>query len=151
MYNFTPMDDTQLQTAALIDAGIYDFEIRKAVRKVSKSGNDMAELHLLVWDKSGKDHMIFDYLVFANQPLNIKKIKHFCDTTGLSKEYENGSIPEELEHLCGQVAVDIQAQKPKPEGGFYAAKNVVVDYVVGNPAINKPPTDTAKMFDDVPF
>lgn len=130
MYTFTPMTEEEIQASSVIEAGTYDFEVIKATRKISKKGNPMAELNINVWDKEGKQHTLFDYLVFSSQPLNIKKVKHFCDATGLSKEYERGKLPEEMENLYGKVCLDIQDEQPKEGGGFYPKKNVVVDYIV---------------------
>jgi hypothetical protein len=146
MYNFTPMTDEQINSSNIIDAGIYDFEVIKSVRKASKAGNPMAELTINVWDNQGKQHSIFDYLVFSNIALNIKKIKHFCDATGLSKQYERGSLPEQLVRLCGKVEIGIKDEQPNPNGGTYPKKNVVVDYVMTNKGATK-----ANLDDDVPF
>src|SRR5258706_6344229 len=129
MYKFTPMSDEELETASLIEPGIYDFEIAKSQQKISKSGNPMAELILNIWDKNGAQRSIFDYLVFSSVPLNIKKVKHFCDAVGLEEQYKLGSLPKELERYSGKVQINIQDERPNPSGGFYARKNIVIDYV----------------------
>lgn len=152
MYSFTPLTDEQLDSINLIEDGIYNFEVTKSTRKTSKSGNPMAELQLMVWDNQGKTHYIFDYLVFSQVNLNIKKISHFCKSVGLASEYSKGEIPEALEHYCGKVEVSSQDPQPKSTGGFYPKKNVVVDYVFGN-VENKSSKEESKDFhdDDIPF
>ena len=132
-YNFTPLTDEQIDALNLLEEGIYNFEVIKAERKVSKSGNPMAELQLNVWDNSGKNHLVYDYLVFSSINLNIRKVKHFCDSVGLSDQYKEGSIPEELERYAGQVKIGIKEQQPNPNGGFYPKKNHVIDYVLDSP------------------
>ena len=154
MYTFTPMTEEQIEASNLMGNGVYDFEVIKAVRKISKAGNPMAELNILVWDKEGKQHTIFDYLVFSSQALNIKKVKHFCDTTGLSKEYERGNLPEELDRLSGKVEIGIQDEQPKMGGGFYPKKNIVIDYIKPSNTIkdeNVSALPEEPFSDDIPF
>lgn len=152
MYTFPPMTEEEINASNLIEAGVYNFEVVKANRRMSKSGNPMAELNINVWDKQGKQHIVFDYLVFSSVPLNIKKIKHFCDATGLSKEYNRGELPEELDRLSGKVEIGVQDEQPKPSGGFYPKKNIVVDYVMTDKGAVKPEASTREFKDDdVPF
>lgn len=160
-YNFPSMTDEELEQ--LLDDGVYDFEVKKSERKTSKNGNPMAKLYLKVWDKDGKEHTVFDYLVFSHVPLNIKKIKHFCDAVGKSRNYKEGSLPEELGGLSGKVQIATKDEQPNDTGGFYPKSNIVVDYIMtdkgavkydyndkkneSTPALDKQRKD----FDDVPF
>lgn len=130
MFTFQPMTEEEINSVNLIEEGTYDFEVIKSMRKISKSNNPMAELKLSIWDHEGKQHLIFDYLVFSTVPLNIRKVKHFCDTTGLSENYQQGQLPEELARLSGKVHIGIQEGQPKPEGGYYPQKNYVIDYIM---------------------
>ena len=130
-YSFPVLSDEELQSFPLLKPGVYDFEILKSTRKVSKnSGNDMAELNIQIWDNEGKTSSMFDYLVFSTVPLNIRKVKHFCDATGLSENYKRGELPEDLSGLSGKVQIDIQDEQPNDKGGYYPRKNNVVDYVM---------------------
>jgi hypothetical protein len=129
-YNFNPMSDSELEDMDIIADGVYNFEVLKSTRKTSKKGNPMAEVLLNVWDNNGKSHHVFDYLVFSNVNLNIKKISRFCKAVGLVEEYKRGEIPEQLEKLSGKLELGTQEPQEKLGGGFYPKKNVVVDYVV---------------------
>lgn len=152
MYTFTPMTDEDFNALNLMEDGIYDFEVVRSTKRISKQGNLMAELNINVWDKQGKQHLIFDYLVFSTIPLNIKKVKHFCDATGLIEEYKKGEIPEDLERLSGKVHIGIREPKPNPSGGFYPKTNTVIDYVANKE--NKstvPTTDNEIVDDEIPF
>lgn len=152
MYTFTPMTESEIQASSLLEAGVYDFQVAKSTRKTSKSGNPMAELQINVWDKEGKQHLIFDYLVFSTIALNIRKLKHFCDSVGISDQYNKGAIPEELERLSGKVEIGIQDEQPKPGGGVYPKKNVVVDYVVTDKGAVKVELQVdPSLNDDLPF
>lgn len=150
-YSFNPMTEEELNSASMIEEGFYDFEVVKSTRKTSKSGNPMAELNINVWDKEGKQHLIFDYLVFSTVPLNIKKVKHFCDAVGLQDQYKQGQIPEELERYCGKVLIGIQEEKPNPNGGCWPKKNIVVDYLKSDKESSKKPIESNELNDDIPF
>lgn len=129
-YSFTPLSDDQLDAIDLVPEGIYNFEVVKSTHKTSKSNNAMAEIKINVWDEEGRIHQIFDYLVFSQVPLNIRKVKHFCDSVSLQQEYKQGSLREELEGLSGKVNIGIKEPQSNPNGGTYPKKNYVIDYVV---------------------
>lgn len=162
MYTFTPMTEEQINDSSLIEEGVYDFEVVKSTRKMSNAQNPMAELQLNIWDKEGKQHLVYDYLVFSSVPLNIKKVKHFCEAVGLADQYNVGQIPEELERYCGKVHVIKQAGKEipfdklkgKPAGSCYPDKNAVEDYIKSDqqPAKKEAPKDDTSFDDDsIPF
>lgn len=150
-----PISDEEVESFGLLEQGIYDFVVIKSQRKTSRANNPMAELQLKVWDKQGVTHTIFDYLIFSNIPMNIKKVKHFCFSTGLKEEYENRKVPEILEGLSGKAEIGIRLEEPKPEGGFYPRKNIVVDYVEKNDKVgtaNNEQSDKKEFLDDdIPF
>jgi hypothetical protein len=152
-YNFSPLSDEELESMSLVPEGTYNFEVLKSTRKISKSGNPMAELQLGVWDDGGAIRSIFDYLVFSTVNLNIKKVSHFCKAVGLDGEYKQGSLREELHGLSGKVQIGTQDEQPKPTGGFYPKKNVVVDYIFTKEDELKDAqkSDQAQFSDDVPF
>ncbi len=152
-YNFQPFSDEELNAPDLIPIGIYDFEVVKSTRKVSKSGNPMAELNISVWDKEGRNHFIFDYLVFSSVKMNIKKVSHFSKAVGLGEEYKKGELPEDLERFSGKVEIGIQDEQPKSSGGFYPKKNIVVDYIVSDGTVkhNAPKQDEFNDSLDIPF
>jgi len=155
-YNFTPLSDEEINSIGLLKEGNYSFEVIKSTRKVSKSGNPMAELQILLWDNEGKQHTVFDYLVFSHVNLNIKKVKHFCDATGLKEEYKKGQLPENLERLAGNAIIGIRDEQPKPNGGFYPRKNYVIDYIESNPVTSMPSSSPEfkpeeELNDDIPF
>lgn len=155
-YNFTPMTEEEINAANLMEEGIYNFEVVKSSYKTSKAGNPMAELNIMVWDHDGKQKIIFDYLIFSHVPLNIKKVKHFCDTVGLQEEYKKGQIPEDLERLSGKVKIIIQKGQlipedklqGKPKGSCYPDKNAVEDYVMTDKGAVKQEANPSKEVDD---
>ncbi len=151
-YDFTPLTDAELDAINLIEEGIYNFEVVKSERKTSKSGNPMAAIQLRVWDKEGRVHFVYDYLVFSTVPLNIRKVKHFCDAVEMTEAYKKGQIPEELEGLSGKASIGVDDEKQKPNGGMYPRKNIVLDYVVTDKGATKYESNVENGFDDaIPF
>jgi hypothetical protein len=160
-YQFNPLTEEELNAVELVEDGIYDFEVIKSVRKVSRTGNHMAELNIRFWDKNGKIHTLFDYLVFSIIPLNIRKVKHFCDATGLAEYYKKGELPEELGGYSGKIKVSTQKGQlipqdklnGKPLGSTYPDKNIVEYYVLTDKGAVKyqAPISSGDMNDDFPF
>lgn len=155
-YNFSPMSDEDIdQPFPLLKDGVYTFEVLKSTRKVSKSGNDMCEIQIQIWDnETGKTNQIFDYLVFSQVPLNRKKIKHFCQSVGLQESYQKCSLPEDLSHLSGKVEIGLKDEQPKDGGGYWPKKNIVIDYVVtDNKCEIKAPlqSNNKSLDEDIPF
>jgi len=125
-FSFQPMTEEELQALNMVDDGVYDFEVIKATQKTSRSGNQMIELQLMIWDKQGKAHTVFDYLVSITSM--IYKIKHFCDSTGLDAEYKAGNFDVmQCEGRRGKAHIIIQTGQPNPNGGMYQDKNAVKD------------------------
>lgn len=155
-YLFKKLTDEELEDTKekLLSAGTYDFEVKRSTRKISQAGNDMAELNLTIWDNEGKVRNIMDWLVFAENKFNIRKIKHFCDSVGITASYEQGELPEDLELLAGKVSIDIDEGQMipdnklngKPKGSRYADRNVVVDYIKSDE--EKKTNKTELPFDD---
>lgn len=153
-YNLTPMTEEELNAFDVIQEGIYDFEVLKSERQTSKSGNPMAKLQINVWDTNGKSTVIFDYLVFSSVKFCTRKIKHFCESAGIVEDYLKGNIREELERLSGKVHIGVQDIMPNPTGGYYPAKNVVIDYVTkDNASHSGAPKPESEEFlnDSIPF
>lgn len=132
MFTFSPMSEEEINLSNLMEIGTYNFEVVKSTRKISKSGNQMAELCINVFCNQGKQYLIYDYLIFSTIHLNIKKVKHFCDSVGLAEGYKIGKIPEDLSRLCGKVQIGIKKNQPNPNGGFYPDKNIVIDYIASD-------------------
>lgn len=155
-YPILTEEEAQNERFTLIDDGIYDFEVASATAKMSKpkpgkESNPMIELSLRVWDKNGKERLIFDYLVGSKNMA--WKTRHFCEAVGLSKEYEAGSFNETIcERRCGKVSVGFRAPQPKEGGGVYPAKNVVEDYISTEESKkNKPSNNDFEDDKDIPF
>jgi hypothetical protein len=150
-YNFKPKTEEELGQFNLLPEGIYPFEVIKATRKKSKSGNDMAELVIMIWDKEALTYTLFDYLVFSDVNMCLKKVSHFCKATGLQDEYEKGCLREELERLSGKLKLGIQDARPNENGGFYPKRNVVEDYLTLEEVEKSLPKNDDFSDKDIPF
>jgi hypothetical protein len=159
-YNFQPMSEEELNKPDdLIADGIYNFEVIKSMRKTSRNGNPMAELHLKFWDKDGAVHTVTDYLVFSSVKFNIRKIKHFCDAVGLQDSFLKGELPEEFGGYAGKLSLVTQEGQEIPEdklkgkrpGSKYPDKNVVEDYVMTDQGAVKYENSASKEHANAPF
>ena len=148
---FKHLSDEELQSFFLAEPGIYDFEVIDAKDRVSKSGNEMIELKIKIWDKDGNQRVIFDYLLEAMK----FKLKHFADCCGLTNKYKADEIGSlDCVGKSGKVDIIIQQGQPNPAGGYYPDKNSVKDYVQPDENVvqAKKVSNGEDFFnDDVPF
>lgn len=133
-FNFPVLSDEEMQNLTLAEEGIYDFQVNKASEEVSKAGNNQIKLTLKIWDKQGKERIIYDYLVGTTNWAF--KIKHFCKSIGL--DYNCGSFePWQCEGKSGKCEIVIKSGDKKPDGTFYHSKNAVKDYVTFEENVKK--------------
>lgn len=131
-FNYDVQTEEEAQKARefpLLPDGIYDFAVIESKFKYSHSGNPMIELKIRIIHE-GQEFNVFDNLIGTK---NMGwKTKHFCDTTGLEKEYAAGQFSE---HLCankrGTCAIGNVGARPKNDGSgqSWKAKNEVQDYL----------------------
>ena len=121
---FSPKKDADLNVFELRPPGTYDFTIVKASDEISKSNNnEMIKLKLELYTPDGNKFHVYDYLLESVA----YKLKHFCSSVKLSKEYESGCIyADMLPTRSGKCIIEIQSDK----AGKYGDKNVVKDYCV---------------------
>lgn len=120
--NFTPKTEKEIAEMNLIPAGEYDFEIIEANDKVSKSGNDMIELKLKVFDHNGAERVMFDYLL---EQLAFK-LRHAAEACNLVDRYNMGTlVANDFVNKSGRLKLGIQKDKT----GAYPDKNTVADYI----------------------
>lgn len=138
---FQPKTEEELKKSVLLDKGEYDFDVIGAEEQTSKaSGNPMIKLTLKVYGNNGETAFVYDYLLAALE----YKVKHFCDTAGLTTEYQLGILTADMcLNKCGKVKLDIQKDKT----GQYEDKNVVKDYI----GVGVGAATIAAGIDDVPF
>lgn len=117
---FKSKTDAEIEMANLLPAGTYDFQVVSAEDTVSKKGNDMIALELIVFGDRGEKFEIKDWLLEAMA----YKLKHFCYAVGLGDKYEDGSLTAyDCERRTGRVQLDVE-----PATGKFFAKNTVADY-----------------------
>lgn len=148
---FTPKSEKEIAEASLWPAGEYAFEIVNAVEKQSKSGNDMIELIINVFNSEGSFKIVKDYLLESMA----FKLRHAADGCGILDKYDAGEIT--ANDFIGKVGY-LKLKIDKNKDPQYADKNAVQDYVVKNindaadqrPIHSKPVT--AEVHDDsIPF
>lgn len=148
---FSPKTEEDINSYGLLEPGVYDFEVVEARDRISKSGNDMIELKLKFWDKSGDVKIVFDYLLEAMA----FKLRHFCSVTGLIRKYEEGNLQAmDCIGRCGKAEIIIQPGNDKPGGGYYPDKNAVKDYINSDKyakPLAKESNSNLNLDQDVPF
>ena len=119
---FTPKTEEEIKAANLLEAGDYDFDVLVAEDAISSKGNEMIKVNLGIYTGDKVRGRIFDYLM----PSMEAKLRHFCDTVGLLKEYESGSLSANMcEGRSGKCRIIIQEDK----AGKYDPKNTIKDYI----------------------
>lgn len=130
---FQPKTEKQIAEESLIPVGIYPFEVSSAESATSKKGNAMIALSLRVFMPSGAERAVKDWLM----PSMAFKLFHFCAYTGLSQQYEAGTLTAEDCIGCnGFVKIEIQEDKT----GQYPPRNSVRDYMRSGESGGKMPT-----------
>ncbi len=155
--DFPPMTDEEIEKLSIIhlmEKGEYNFQVMKAIKRIHPtSGNTVVDLTFKSWDKNGVEKTIFDTLVFT--PKMMWKIKHFCEATNQLEVHEKGKYDENtFLNRSGKFFIDIEKEKPNPNGGMYKAKNKVLDYLPSDPNNKaKQPANSSNDFhdDDLPF
>lgn len=144
---FAPKTKEEAMKSGLLEKGNYPFEVKAASPKISKAGNDMIEIFLKVWDKSGKEHFLYDYLMESVD----YKLRHFCYSIGMGEMSEKGEFDcESIKGKAGICKIFIKEDK----NGEYPPKNSIADYIEGNGEIVISPKEhNANEFDDdsIPF
>lgn len=124
---FSPKSEEEL-AQNLLAPGVYPFQVIAASDLISKSGNEMIELKLNVFDEN-REVRIYDYLLEKMA----HKLRHFADVTGLATQYEKGSL-EAID--CDGKQGWVKVGQDKGGNGFLP-KNTVLDYVAHPKGDNK--------------
>lgn len=143
-YNYVPREELEKQKH-LLTPGKADFEVLKATEKTSKSGNDMIELHIKLWDCEGKQTNVFDYLLSDTK--FAWKIQSFCDAIGRPEWYapDFELTPDNLKGQSGKCKIDIEKNQE------YGDKVKIKNYLMpANPSSAKMESPEF-VDDDIPF
>jgi len=150
--NFSPKTQAEIDAMGLMKAGVYPFTVSTAKEEVSKSGNDMIKLNLEVFDKEGKSHYVFDYLL----EIVAGKLFSFCVSTGMEQKYHAGILTSyDCIDKSGYVEIEIKKGNENPQGGTYPDKNNVKKYIVkpagAVPSVYQSGTGKAEFDEEIPF
>lgn len=121
--------DPNAKQDAILPPGEYDATVVAAEERQSKSGNDMIELKLAVYDKDGTEYPVDDYLV--SSPRALWKLEKFCESAGLV--FGAGELTAIQTEGCN-VRVNIGVEKRQ---GF-RDQNKVWDYLPKNGTTTRP-------------
>lgn len=146
MLKFTPKKEEELQSKFdPLPPGKYPFTVLESAEVESKSeknlGKKMVKLKIDVHGPKYSRH-VFDYF---SDWFSEWKLKHFCDTVGLSKDYNSGTVDASdnaFAQLVGYVEIGVE-NNPQ-----YGPKNIVEDYFCEEKKSN---SKSELSQDDVPF
>jgi hypothetical protein len=121
----------------ILQPGDYPFKVKQAEPQISKNGNDMIVLQIIV-KGSQTTTTVYDYLI--GKRTCFWKIKNFCNSVGISSVLvADGQLaPADCVDRVGTVRLTIE---PAKDG--YPEKNTVDDYVISTFSEEEP--------DDIPF
>lgn len=143
---FKTYTEEQLAEEKLWDTKVpYGFQILEASEQVSKNGNEMIKLKLMVFTDTGRERIMFDYLL--DTPQMAYKLRHAAAATGLLASYEAGVLnADDLLHKTGSLKLGrrVNAQTGLPE-------NTIVDYVYDKDAPQVVKPEVALVDDEIPF
>jgi hypothetical protein len=119
---FEPKSEEELR-ATVLEPGVYDGEILKAVEKTSKKGNPMIELTMKFYGAGDDSSIVMDYLL-ESMP---KKLRHFAEAAGILDLYDSGEFSADD---CQGLSIKAKLKIDRDPNGQYDDKNAVADYVV---------------------
>jgi len=131
-FDYDVMSEEEAQKARefpLLPDGIYDFVTMESKLKYSQAGNAMIELKNRICH-DGMEFNVYDNLIGTKNMA--WKTKHYCESTGLEKEYVAKQFNETLcVNRRGTCVIGNVAARPKNDGtnAMWKAKNEVTDYV----------------------
>ena len=119
---FTPYaSDREIEELNLVRDGKYPgIVIEASEDKKDKNGNDMIKLKVHIFDMNDRTRIINDALLF-DFPL---KLKHFCDSTGLSENYKRGEV-NSRDCIGKKFIASVVVSKPDKDGKKW---NRIEDY-----------------------
>jgi hypothetical protein len=122
---FIPRTEEEVKKFKLLQKGDADYEILDAQEEISKTDKEMLHLKLKVFDATGAQSLVHDYIMLNDENFEYK-LRHLFYSCGLGELYETGDVePFRLLGKCGKLDLGIQADKT----GQYSDKNNVKDYL----------------------
>lgn len=131
MYDFHFSPKSEQELTDLLEEGPGTYEVTKAEPK-EKDNCLMLVLTLNVWDKNGQQTYITDFLKFdTTSNFCMRKIRHFCYSTNMQKEWEAGHFSAaDCVGRGGKLMIGTQKEKKTDDGKVYPPKSIVRDYII---------------------
>ena len=127
----------------LLDSGEYKFAIRDAQEQVSKKGNEMLKLTLVI-TKEDKEYWVYDYLLAMD--FHVTRISDFLGSVGLADCFEDGKL--DVNDIIGRNGMaEIMQDSYVNDNGATVDSNKVSKYIHAHL-----PSQNDELFDDdIPF
>lgn len=117
---FEVLSDEQLNKP-MYEPGIYWFIVKKVTEKISKAGNNMFQIEILVNFGNGMTLMLYDYLLCTKEAS--WKISQFCTSIGKEGLYKTGNMePIDILEQRGKCELHYQIN-PRDEKKYLRVKS----------------------------
>lgn len=127
-YTKVTAEQAAKRSFSLVPDGEYNFQTLSFEDAYTKESGDFLKLKHLFWDNEGKEFYVFDNLM-GTEKMGWKT-RHYCESVGLEKEYENDEFDGyHCPGRMGKALITTQKSTKKDDGSFYPDKNVVKDYI----------------------
>jgi hypothetical protein len=114
-------DAKRLAKRALLPVGWHEGRITEAVEKVSKRGNPMIEITLLIPEADGNERTVRDW--FTDSPLAALKLRRAAEAVGALAKYDAGEISaSDFPGFDVKVKLAVQKRRGYPDA------NAIEDY-----------------------
>jgi len=133
---YTPYSENEIKSMNIMDAGVYSFQVAEVETTKNghpmsdRNGNDMCKLKLTLWDSESRERVVYTYITGDSN--FAYKLRHFAKTTGMLKEYEDGTLNmRDAVGLQGTAEIVIKKGTPKQDGSgdVWPDRNDVKDFV----------------------
>jgi hypothetical protein len=154
-FSFTPKSDTEIseiKNKKLLQDGNYPFTVKSIMDEISQAGNKQLKIIIEVIDGKFESRNIPDYLGASDAMAY--KLKHFCETIGLEKEYSAADVKSIIEKGVGRsgiVKIGIKKGNMRQDGTPFDDSNTVRDYIKGEIEQKKPVEIDPTLNDDINF
>ena len=93
----------------------------------------MLQLDIKVWHQDGRVQYVKDWLVASDQPLPLRKLRHYCRCVNAMEAYESGDITNfPGKGVSGRLKLVVETS---PD---YGDQNRVADYIPADATVEAP-------------
>lgn len=142
MFNYIPIPEEELNISSHYFAeGEGSFELYDITEGTSKTGLPLLILMFKIWDVTGKNGTIKEYITSNNT----WRLHHFLEAIGCADDYQHGCV-EARNYIghCGRILIKYKLDKENKE-------QRIITFIKGEAKKSFVPMTNSFSNDDVPF